>query len=314
MRIIETEPRPLNLLEISSTGLVAAASSGFGVAGDVEVWEVGSGRFVQTLFEPGGAATSVAFTPDGNCLLKSAGPYGVSIFEVNGWRPRLHHPEFDLRIRNATFALAAVGNPLLVIDRRDSAPGRVSCWWLEHDHDSAPQLLWQHMEHGELRSDTPAISPYGTCAVVSRHGWATGRANLDLLLRDATTGKVRTTIPLDPSSPPWQLAFTADGSKLLARTDSRTVQLFDAVSGGAAGELVHPGRPFVTGIAIHPRGPVACARTNGTVTLWDAEKREQLRTLDWKAGKLVSVAFSPDGALAAAGTEDGKIVVWDVDF
>jgi WD40 repeat protein len=110
-----------------------------------------------------------------------------------------------------------------------------------------------------------------------------------------------------------QLAFTADGSKLLARTESRTVQLFDAATGAPAGELVHPGRPYVTAMAVHPRGPVACARTNGTVTFWDADKREQLRTLDWKAGRLVSVAFSPDGALAAAGTEDGKIVVWDVD-
>lgn len=119
--------------------------------------------------------------------------------------------------------------------------------------------------------------------------------------------------PLDPASPVLQLAFTADGSKLVVLTDSRTVQLFNTTTGAAAGELVHPGRSYVTGIAVHPRGPVACARTNGTVTFWDADARQQLRTLDWKAGRLVSVAFSPDGALAAAGTEDGKMVVWDVD-
>ena len=121
-------------------------------------------------------------------------------------------------------------------------------------------------------------------------------------------------IALDPADPVRQLAFTADGSKLLVRTDSRTVQTFDATTGAPAGELVHKGRPYVTGIAVHPRGPVAYARTDGTVTFWDVSKREQLRTLDWKAGKLVSVAFSPDGALAAAGTEDGKVVVWDVDL
>ena len=40
---------------------------------------------------------------------------------------------------------------------------------------------------------------------------------------------------------------------------------------------------------------------------------ELVRTLDWKLGKLVSVAFAPDGSIGAAGTEDGKIVVWDVD-
>ena len=93
----------------------------------------------------------------------------------------------------------------------------------------------------------------------------------------------------------------------------RTVQMFDAVSGARAGELVHRGRPFVTAVAVHPCGSVACARTDGTVTFWDADRLEAIRTLDWKAGKLVSLAFSPDGTLAAAGTEDGKVVVWDVD-
>jgi WD40 repeat protein len=132
-------------------------------------------------------------------------------------------------------------------------------------------------------------------------------------LRDST-GKLLVTIPTDAASPVRQLAFTADGAKLIARTDGRAVQLYDVATGAPAGELVHAGRPFVTGMAVHPRGPVACCRTNGTVCLWDVEKRELLRTFDWKAGRLVSVAFGPDGALAAAGTEDGKVVVWDVDL
>jgi WD40 repeat protein len=159
--------------------------------------------------------------------------------------------------------------------------------------------------------DTPAISPDGSLAAYAQRGIPVARQVVTM--READTGATRATIPLDPADPVRQLAFTADGSKLLVRTDSRVVQLFDAATGAPAGELANTGRPCVTGIAAHPRGPVACARTNGTVTFWDAERREQLRTLDWQAGKLVSVAFSPDGALAAAGTEDGKLVVWDVD-
>jgi WD40 repeat protein len=49
------------------------------------------------------------------------------------------------------------------------------------------------------------------------------------------------------------------------------------------------------------------------VKFFDAETGELLRKFQWKLGPLRCVAFSPDGTLAAAGSEDGKIVVWDMD-
>ena len=45
----------------------------------------------------------------------------------------------------------------------------------------------------------------------------------------------------------------------------------------------------------------------------DAGTGAVIRKFNWKLGPLVSVAFSPDGTLAAAGSAGGKIVVWDVD-
>jgi hypothetical protein len=38
------------------------------------------------------------------------------------------------------------------------------------------------------------------------------------------------------------------------------------------------------------------------------------QAFNWEIGRLRSVAFSPDGMLAAAGGDRGKIVVWDVDL
>jgi WD40 repeat protein len=193
--------------------------------------------------------------------------------------------------------------------------GAVECFAVEPG--PVFRRLWvEGPPHELLWFDTVAMAASGTVAAVverSAFGGSGGRSTLNVSVRNVESGKALFTAPHDTASPVQQLAFTTDGSKLLVRTDDRKVQLFDATTGAAAGELVHPGRPYVTGMAVHPRGPVACARTNGTVTFWDADKCEQLHTFDWKAGKLVSVAFGPDGALAAAGTEDGKIVVWDVD-
>jgi WD40 repeat protein len=36
-------------------------------------------------------------------------------------------------------------------------------------------------------------------------------------------------------------------------------------------------------------------------------------TYTWNIGRMRSIAFSPDGTLAAAGSDTGKIIVWDVD-
>ena len=70
-----------------------------------------------------------------------------------------------------------------------------------------------------------------------------------------------------------------------------------------------------TGAAFHPSGRfLATTSTDETVKLYDTSTWEVARTFTWKVGKMRSVAFSPDGALAAAGSDTGKVVVWDVDL
>ena len=306
MRIIQSDnPRPLNLFAVGPGGLVAAATSTSGVPANVEVWDATTGarRFVYRA--PQRECVSLLFDPAGRRLFVSE-EESVSAIDVSTWAVTrgLLKPDFFAQV-----ALSPDGSRLLVTPAVDPR-GTIACYWF--DGGAVYGKFWAagpDTAHYQL----PAFRGDGAQFAVTAHDLTGDRAKPALQLRDATTGKVLVSIPTDAASPVRQLAFTADGAKLLVRTDGRTVQLFDATTGAAAGELVHPGRPYVTGVAVHPRGPVACARTNGTVTFWDADTRAQLRTFDWKAGRLVSVAFSPDGALAAAGTEDGKIVVWDVD-
>lgn len=70
-----------------------------------------------------------------------------------------------------------------------------------------------------------------------------------------------------------------------------------------------------TGVAFHPSGAYLATTSNdATVRLYDTGTWEVARTYAWQAGKLRCVAFSPDGMLAAVGTDSGNIVVWDVDL
>jgi WD40 repeat protein len=69
-----------------------------------------------------------------------------------------------------------------------------------------------------------------------------------------------------------------------------------------------------TGLAFHPSGRrLAVSSNDGTVKLYDTANWELAGAFDWGIGRLRSVAFSPDGMLAAAGGDQGQVVLWDVD-
>ncbi|MBM3982698.1 MAG: WD40 repeat domain-containing protein [Planctomycetes bacterium] len=307
MRIIQSaNPRPLNLLAVGPNGLVAANDTS-DAGGHVEVWDAGSGRLIDPAVDDH-QTEGLAFLHDGRYLFVARGPDSVALNPLTGkdtGRVSLEESNWWYRL-----AVAADGSHLLASDSRFSV-GFVGYYAIEGE--CRFRHLWTSEREAHLWIQALAVAPDGATVALAEQVEPRGRPSLHLSIRTGSTGKQRNTVPIDPASPVRQLAFSADGAKLLARTDSNAVQLFDAATGADLGALKHKGRPFVTGIAVHPRGPVACARTDGTVTMWDAETREQRRVLDWKAGRLVSVAFAPDGALAAAGTEDGKVIVWDVD-
>jgi WD40 repeat protein len=67
--------------------------------------------------------------------------------------------------------------------------------------------------------------------------------------------------------------------------------------------------------AIHPNSKTMAVIHGGPtlVKVYDLATCKQVHKWTWKLGALRSVAYSPDGTLGAAGSEDGRVVVWDVD-
>lgn len=306
MRVLQARTkRPLNLLAVGAGGRVAASCGLFAVPCEVDVWDAATGAHVHTYRGPDREATALAFEPDGRHLLVG---HDETIARVDpaaktaGDGPRLS-------LWFPAFSLSADGSRLLVTDVMREMGG-VECFAVEPGPSF--RKLWSEGPRAFRLYGEPAISPDGSRVAVSEHEGFGDHPSNTLQIREAKTGKVLAEVEFGASDPLEQIVFSADGAKVLARSSGRTVKVFDA-TGQAAGELLHPGRPFVTGMAVHPDGTVACCRNNGTVCLWNLERREIVRTLDWKLGKLVSVAFSPDGSVGAAGTEDGQVVVWDVD-
>jgi WD40 repeat protein len=79
--------------------------------------------------------------------------------------------------------------------------------------------------------------------------------------------------------------------------------------------LSHDNNHQYTGLAYHPSGWFLAATNNDkTVKFIDTTTWQLIRTFTWDIGKMRSIAFSPDGLLAAAGSDKGRVVVWDFDL
>ncbi len=72
-------------------------------------------------------------------------------------------------------------------------------------------------------------------------------------------------------------------------------------------------RPYL-GVAWHPSGAFfATTKGDGNVDLWDGVTGERRQSFGWGVGQLTAVTFDASGDRAAACSDDGHIVIWDID-
>ncbi len=108
----------------------------------------------------------------------------------------------------------------------------------------------------------------------------------------------------------YRLAISPDGESI-AVTEGAGIRLVNAV-GELRGriELTQSPHDFVF---LPGNNQLAVADGGNTVKIFDIHTCSQAQEFDWGIGTVYCLTVHPDGTIAAAGGENGQVVVWDLE-
>jgi WD40 repeat protein len=294
-------------LAFSPDGQLLASS---GLDDWVRVWSPPADKSVRKFEAESMLGAPVAFSPDGrylafggrrNLCLWSA-PDG-EVNETYGDEPR---------------DLAFLPSGKYVIALCDFTVAR---WEIPSGDESA---RWGDKLFRNVRSDVSpqsglAVSPDGKTVAVSYAQFegededADGDESAFIALADAATGKVKSRLPAPPTSDDLdRLAFSPDGRQLVWMC-GKSLYVWD---------MKAPKKPPVRRTVVQPFRDLAFTPDGRRLVtvgkekvarMWDAAKWKEASKVALKIGNLRSVAVAPDGSRIAAGSDTGKVAVWDAD-
>jgi WD40 repeat protein len=249
----------------------------------------------------------LAFSPDGRYLFRH-GPAGrVAVDLANGTtapaEPVADSPLSDFAQtpdgERIVFLHTPYYTPRLVGWRR-AADGR---WVDDWSAEPGDGLMAGH-----------ALSPAGDWFVHFHRNRLAHWPNIyQLVVRSATTGVAQAARGEHPYSYRSRLFFRPDGAQVVGLHDM-TLLVWPVPDPRRLRLVRNDNRKHFTAVAYHPSSRYLLTTSNDTtVIVWDVETWRHVTRYTWDIGRLKSVAVSPDGTLAAAGSDKGQIVVWDVD-
>ena len=188
-------------------------------------------------------------------------------------------------------------------------------WFGHHAGWRAVDGRWEQEwvgPRGPMETPSLRVCPTGArCAYVAR---TQNPPAYVVKTRAAATGREEFVGGFPSPRPPSSgLLFRPDGRQLLT-THGPYLAVWPVPELGTPRVVRNTSARHFTAAAYHPDGRhLFTAGNDAAVTVWDTETWEPLRRYAWGVGKLKAVAVSADGALAAAGSDTGRVVVWDVD-
>lgn len=313
MRILQSErTKPVTRVGITLDGrtLVAGGDGGF------DVHDLGTGAV--TSFEVPRATDvfDLALDPVGRWLyFASLGGGGCWICDLRtGERRRFGGDRHEHHV----ISLAASGDGSRVaLSRGAGWTNRLECWAIAADNSLS--LAWSVPAPAQwCMFHALAFARDGSRLVTVEDRMGGGQPGVyptyhAIGLRDGANGECLLTLGSVPQSLQIRSGFSPDGSEV-ALWDDRGMHLYATDQVRPPRSRRHFGGAHFRSLAFHPSGRfIVTVANDGVARYYDHATLTQTQAFAWKAGRLQSLALSADGTLAAAGTDKGTVVLWDVD-
>jgi WD40 repeat protein len=268
----------------------------------VWLWEATTGKLLQKLGGRQYAATRLAaFFPDGQHVVGLHQHRRATVWHIETGT-RVAELETTSWLSADAVAIPPDGSKLLLYaggqfaewdDPARPTPGQRRC----DRYRPLPDGFYYPFQMG--------YSPGG------RYFWVTSHT---LMLYHPATLALGGTLADDEGAGAMAVAFTPDESRVCAAFGHRAA-IFRRDEPHEPPVKLRGHKQQVRAVGFLPGGgTVLTAAMDGTVRLWDANTGAEQRSFDWGIGKVRIAAISPDGTTCAAGSDDGRLVVWDVDL
>ncbi len=129
----------------------------------------------------------------------------------------------------------------------------------------------------------------------------------------ATPSKAPSRLYAVDGFPDWvaSVAWSSDGTRLAAGS-YESVRLLDAQDGKERATLPM-GSGFARSLVFRPHDGLLLCGTYRDIELWDPQSAQRVGVLSGHRGYVTDLEISPDGATLASTSEDGTLLLWDLE-